>query len=451
MTRLERWRSQPWFLEGVALSGLLLIIAITGLVGLGINAQMQQTTDRALTYDIELEDRGDDFRVAVLDLRHYHRNIAFVGPTRHGLADFESAYQQLHAQIDRLEELGIDDPNIYSPPELREIAERYYDEFRPAIELYNEDRQAFALASDDGLVRIAELEGAAREIDRLGEQQAAAALRRVNASGNVARFVLLTVLVGLVFTGLGLAYLIVAGTREKQRSSAALARALESKNAFIADASHELRTPLTVLRANAEVGLTLDRDCVHADLLQEIVRESERMTQLVEDLLFLARSDAHTVPLELELVDVEPFLAGLAGRAVMLAGKHGASLHSELGARGRLEIDRGRIEQVVLILVDNASKYSAAGMPVTLRSSASDGHLVVEVTDQGPGIPAEDLPQIFERFYRVDKARSRKKGGTGLGLSIAKSIVEGHGGRIEAHSTLNLGTTMRFYLPLVSS
>lgn len=452
--RLMNWikgrRTQPWWLESAALGGLLLIIAIAGLVGLGLNAQVKRITDQALNYDIELEDRGDDFRVAVLDMRHYHRNIAFVGPTRHGLADFEAAYSQLQTQIDRLEELGIADPNVYTPQELRDVAERYYAEFRPAIEAHEADSQAFALASDNGLVRIAELEGAAREIDQLGEQRASDALRRVEAAENGARIVLITVVSGLVLAGLGLVYLVSVNAREREQAAAELARALELKNAFIADASHELRTPLTVLRANAEVGLSLDRTCDHVELLQEIVKESERMTRLVEDLLFLARSDADSVPLEPELVNVEPFLLELGERAAMLGRKEQTPVHLDLSAQGIARLDRTRIEQVVLILVDNAVKYSGNGTAIVMRSSTRGDELMVEVRDEGIGIPASDLELVFERFYRVDKARSRKKGGTGLGLAIARRIVEGHGGRIGAESILGHGTTMRFFLPLAN-
>ena len=447
-----RWlinrRRQAGWLESAALVGLLALILTVGLVGLGLNAQVRRITEQALTYDIELEDRGDDFRVAVLDMRHYHRNIAFVGPTRRGLVDFESAYLQLQAQIDRLEELGIVDPNVYGPQELREVAEAYYAGFRPAIELYESDRQAFVLASDNGLVHIAELAGAAQEIDRLGEQRASDALRRVEAAESGARVVLLTVLFGLVLIGVGLVYLISLNTNEKRRTAAELARALQLRNVFIADASHELRTPLTVLRANAEVGLDLERDCVHTELLEEIVAESERMTRLVEDLLFLARSDSDTVPLELERVNVEPFFVELGERASTLAREQGSILERRLEARGTVCVDRTRLEQVVLILVDNAVKYGAPDKPIVLRSATRNNELVVEVADQGPGIPASEIHLVFERFYRVDKARSRNLAGTGLGLAIAKSIVEGHLGCIEADSGEEEGTTMRFHLPL---
>jgi two-component system, OmpR family, sensor histidine kinase VicK len=206
-----------------------------------------------------------------------------------------------------------------------------------------------------------------------------------------------------------------------------------------------------VLRANAEVALELERDCVHTELLEEIVQESERMTHLVEDLLFLARSDAGSVPLDLELIELEPFLLELAERANLLAQQHGAHLRRDLTVQGRVHLDRARIEQAVLILVDNAAKYSPEGKPVTVRSRLANYEVLIEVADEGNGIPAVELPLIFERFYRVDKARSRKQGGAGLGLAIARSIVVAHGGRIEAASQLNRGTQMRLYLPLLTS
>lgn len=447
MTRLGRLHLQPWWIQSVSIGGLLVAIAIAGLFGLGINARVKSVTDRALKYDVELEDRGDDLRVAVLDMRHYHRNLVFAGPSRGGLRDFETAYLQLRERIDQLDELGLDDPSMPDPDQMREIAERYYADFRPIIDLYHSDPEAFTSVSDDGLVRLAELGSAAQALDRLGEQRAAAALRSVERAASSARLVLLTVLGGLILAGAGLGYLGVGVLREQQRTASELAHALQAKTDFIADASHELRTPLTVLRANAEVALELDRTCVHTELLEEIVLASERMTRLIEDLLFLARSDVGSLPLELEMVDMEAFLSEVTERAGILAREHGATLRTEPGAEGLVRIDQTRIEQAVLILVDNAAKYSPAGEPVTLSSTTRGAEIMVEVSDRGPGVRPEDLPLVFERFYRVDKARTRKQGGTGLGLAIAKSIIEAHGGRIEAESELNKGTKMRFYLP----
>jgi two-component system, OmpR family, sensor histidine kinase VicK len=270
--------------------------------------------------------------------------------------------------------------------------------------------------------------------------------------------VLLAVIFGLLLVGAGLAYATVRVVNElrrlyteQQETTEKLAEANKAKIEFIADVSHELRTPLTVLRGNAQVGLALGGECDHADILEEIVEESKRMSRLVEDLLLLARSDSASVPLDLKTVAVESLLAEIAGRAETLARERGAELEAKLEGGGFVEIDRQQIEQAVLILVDNAAKYGPPGGTITLASSVRSGELRISVEDSGPGIPKEELPRIFERFYRLDKARSRQLGGTGLGLPIAKTIVEAHGGRIEAASQLGEGTKISLSLPLLDS
>ena len=135
-----------------SMAGLLLAIAAADLLGLGIIARVRGIAERAITVDVALEDRGDDFRVAVLDMRHYHRNIIFAGPSRRGLADFETAYNVLLVQIDRLDELPIDDVSLPSLQLLRAQVQEYYAVFRPAIDLYESDPRAFTRASDDGLL-----------------------------------------------------------------------------------------------------------------------------------------------------------------------------------------------------------------------------------------------------------------------------------------------------------
>lgn len=169
---------------------------------------------------------------------------------------------------------------------------------------------------------------------------------------------------------------------------------------------------------------------------------------MVEDLLLLARSDSASLPLETEALDAELFLVEVAERADALAKQRGATLEARLGGEGQLLLDLARMEQAVLVLVDNAAKYGAPGGEITLSSDAAGGRLVIEVSDRGPGIPEEHRDRVFERFYRVDKARSRKQGGSGLGLPIAKTIVEAHGGRIEARERDGGGTRMRITLPL---
>jgi PAS domain S-box-containing protein len=233
---------------------------------------------------------------------------------------------------------------------------------------------------------------------------------------------------------------------ERKRAEEALAEAARVRAEFLAEVSHELRTPLTVIRGNAEVGLELDRHCEHEEVLREILRESSTMSRMVEDLLFLARSESAAPPFRMEPVDVEVLLAGLERRAGALAAEHDATLDTTLLATGLVRVDPARVEQAILALVDNAVKYGPEGQRVILCSACSEGELRVDVEDRGPGIPETELPHIFERFYRLAEV---EEPGSGLGLSIAQTIAEAHGGRIEAQSQLGEGTRMSFVLPLL--
>lgn len=442
-------------ITAASVSGLLVMLMAAGIVGLFINRHVNEVAQQALRYDVQLEDRGDDLRAAALEVRHYHRNLIFTGPTRGGMADFEAAHQELQRDIDQLEELGIADEPVPQPAQLRELASSYYANFRPAIDLYSTDQQAFNMASDQGLVQLGQIEAAAQEIDRLGEQHAAASLTNVERASRTATFDLLAVVAGLALFGVMLAFLAVRRDNEirrlyaeQQATAEQLAHALHARNNFIADASHELRTPITVLRGNAEVALDLDSTGVHVPFLLDIVKESTRMSRLIEDLLFLARSDFESPPLELECISARTLLAGLPDTVEVLAGQRHATIEIDLQGDGELCVDPARIEQAVLILVDNAIKYGMGEGPITLWSATRAGELIISVDDRGPGIPPEDLPFIFERFYRVDKTRARKRGGVGLGLAIAMSIVQAHGGRLDAYSWINEGTTMTIRLQL---
>jgi PAS domain S-box-containing protein len=233
---------------------------------------------------------------------------------------------------------------------------------------------------------------------------------------------------------------------ERKRAEEALAEAALARSEFLAEVSHELRTPLTVIRGNAEIGLELDRNCDHEEILREIVRESSTMSRMVEDLLFLARSESAAPPFRMVPVDAQVLFAGLERRAAALAAEHDATLDTTLLATGLVRVDPVRVEQAILALVDNAVKYGPEGQRVTLCSTCSEGELRVDVGDQGPGIPETELPHIFERFYRLDEVEVP---GSGLGLSIAQTIAEAHGGRIEARSQPGEGTRMSFILPLL--
>jgi PAS domain S-box-containing protein len=234
---------------------------------------------------------------------------------------------------------------------------------------------------------------------------------------------------------------------ERKRAEEVLAEAARAKAEFLAEVSHELRTPLTVIRGNAEIGLELDRDCDHGEILQEIVRESSTMSRMVEDLLFLARSESAAPPFQMEPVETKVLLSGLARRARSLAAEQGAKLDTTLAGTGLVRVDPVRVEQAILALVDNAIKYGPEDQRITLRSVSPGGELRVEVTDRGPGIPETELSHVFERFYRLDGVAEP---GNGLGLSIAQTIAESHGGRIEAESSLGEGTRMSLVLPLLS-
>jgi two-component system sensor histidine kinase VicK len=447
-----RWiddiRSQPGQLAIAAVVGLLVVVVLVGALELALHERVDSVTDRALQYDVRLEDQGDDLRLAVFNLDLQHRNLALGGSSRKGTADFEKAYDDLQEEIDKTDEIGVRSSGVPQPDRLREMAKTYYADFRPAIGLYDSEPKQFTQASDRGLVRLDELEQAAHEIDKLGEKRASIALKSVEEVSSIARVLLVTLVGGLILIGAAFAYAAVRMVRQIREAREALARALQAKMDFLADASHELRTPLTVVHTNAEVGAQLEEEPAQREIFEDIVNESSQMSRMVENLLFLARSDSESPPLEMEIIAVPTFLAALKGRAEALARGRGASLEANLSGEGDLRADPARIEQAVLILVDNAAKYSPAGERVTLTAKTEAGELLIRVEDRGPGIPEEHLPHIFERFFRDDKARGRKQGGAGLGLSIARTIAQAHGGRIEVESHVGEGTKMSLHLPL---
>ena len=459
----KRTSSQPLQVAIAAVCGLLVFVAVVGFVGLILNFRVANVTNQALSYDVELEDKGDDLRVAVLDVRHYQRNIYFAGYSRGGLSDFEGAYVTLLQEIDELEELGIRDEGVAQPQELREMARDYYEDFRPTIEsdvgsvgTDAEARGEFDLAHERALESLELIESEAAGIDELGEQRSGAALGTVEDATANARYVLLSVLGGLVLVGALLAYAAVRVVSELRRlyageqlSAEALSEANRAKTDFIADASHELRTPLTVLHGNAQIGLQFEERPDQREVFSDILRESTRMSRMVEDLLFLARSDSASLPLKQERLELEPFIHELASRAAALAHERGVSFSQHLGGDGMIYADPGRIEQAVLVFVDNAAKYSPAGTPVNLTTETTADELLLHVIDEGPGIPEEELSRVFERFYRVDKTRARKQGGSGLGLSISATIAEAHDGRISVASREGEGTRMTLLLPLI--
>jgi len=220
---------------------------------------------------------------------------------------------------------------------------------------------------------------------------------------------------------------------------------------FVANVSHELRTPITNIRSYAET--LADSEDLPPDMvknfLRVIVNESDRMTKIVQDLLTLSRFDSGKADLHFEKYSFSLSVKNVYEAMLMEAKKNGLEMSLEIEENlPDITGDRSRIEQVLLNIISNAVRYTPEGGRISVRAGRGDGTVWMEVADTGIGIPPEDLPRIFDRFYRVDKARSRASGGTGLGLSIAKDIVVRHSGNISVESTVGKGTTMTVTLPI---
>ncbi|MBL8060597.1 MAG: PAS domain-containing protein [Chthonomonas sp.] len=218
---------------------------------------------------------------------------------------------------------------------------------------------------------------------------------------------------------------------------------------FVANVSHELKTPLTTIRAMAEVLADVETEDVElrAKYLKQIVSEVDRLTALVDDLLVLGRAESEQArldPCNLSEV-VEEVVVQLMPKALV------RGLELEMMAPGPLMVSANapQLRQVFLNLIDNAINYTVEGAIRVTISESESNEAIVTIQDSGIGIPSEDLPRIFERFYRVDKSRSRSSGGTGLGLSIVKHLVEAHGGSVGVESALHRGSTFVVRLPRV--
>jgi two-component system phosphate regulon sensor histidine kinase PhoR len=226
-------------------------------------------------------------------------------------------------------------------------------------------------------------------------------------------------------------------------------RVEKTRRDFIANVSHELRTPLTSIQGYAETLLDGDQQNGHVREFLEIIRKNaSRMSRLTEDLLTLARVESGETRFELETVAPAELVQDAIESFVEIARSHNVSLQVAETAQTPVQADREAIHQVFANLIDNALKYGASGGEIVLGARPVNRGVEFYVADRGPGIPSEHLPRLFERFYRVDKARSRESGGTGLGLAIAKHIVLAHGGTIRAESELFHGSTFLFTLPL---
>jgi two-component system, OmpR family, sensor kinase len=233
-----------------------------------------------------------------------------------------------------------------------------------------------------------------------------------------------------------------------------LQAAFERQKQFTSDASHELRTPLAVLRGDIEIALRRQRSAEdYQQTLTSNLEEIVRLSRLVEDLLMLARADSGRVELRCEPLDLGKLCAGMIEYISPLAEQREQTLTYQAPAQTvTVNADVQRIKQLLLNLLDNAIKYTELKGAITLSLSTEGESAVLRVADTGRGIPPEDLPHIFERFFRRSaKTSDRSAPGSGLGLSIVKWIVEAHGGKIEAQSKLGEGTVFTVRLPLHSA
>ncbi|MFQ5781102.1 MAG: sensor histidine kinase [Nitrospiria bacterium] len=234
---------------------------------------------------------------------------------------------------------------------------------------------------------------------------------------------------------------------------AGLNKCFEDQRRFFADASHELRTPLTIIRGEAEVALREPEKpvCEYKEALAGIITLTGQMGRFVDELLFLSRSEAGQIQYEMAQIELAPLLLKeVYNQSKGLALLKGVNLTLDLSGPIEVRGDPQRLKQLFLILVDNGIKYTAPGGEVRITHEIRSGSAAVFVADTGIGIPADDLPLIFERFYRGETVRPTSEQGTGLGLSIARSIVEAHEGKIYVQSTLGKGTTFTVLLPRAS-
>ena len=227
-----------------------------------------------------------------------------------------------------------------------------------------------------------------------------------------------------------------------------LEQSFDQLRRFTADASHELRTPLTAIRATGEVALCEPRSASeYRETIGSMLEEVALLTQLVDKLLFLSRADQNTIVAKLLPTDVVKLVRAVSETLGVLAEEKGQHLRLDAAEPVIVPADPALLRQAFSNLLDNAIKYSPSDNEIRMTVAKRGEETILEVADAGPGIPAEHQPHVFERFYRVDKSRSRELGGYGLGLAITQWIVEAHEGHIEIESTAGKGSVFRIVLP----
>lgn len=224
-------------------------------------------------------------------------------------------------------------------------------------------------------------------------------------------------------------------------------KAYSTQDQFVSDASHELRTPISVIQGYANL---LDRwgkndKEVLDEAIETIKSESENMKDLTEKLLLLAKSDKNLLKINKEYFSINELLQEIVKETSLIDSKHEIVSHTE--EKININADRKLLKQALRVFIDNSIKFTPENGSIKLSSYSRRKYIVIEIEDTGIGIPKEDIPHIFERFYRSDKSRTKETGGSGLGLSIAKLVIDIHNGKIEVKSNVSIGTKITIYLP----
>jgi signal transduction histidine kinase len=254
---------------------------------------------------------------------------------------------------------------------------------------------------------------------------------------------------GLLLVSIGMGY------GFSKRAMIPIQRAYARQQDFVSDASHELRTPLSIMQASVEV-LEEEQSILpafHQKVLKDMKEELGRLTRMIEGLLTLARSDSGRLEITRDYFDLGDMVQSSSKAFKILCTQKqiqiSCSTSNSDGSKFMFYGDEERMKQLLYILLDNAIKYSKPGGEIQVRLVRKDHNTIIQVSDTGIGIPQENIPYIFERFYRIDRGRSRLQGGVGLGLSIAAWIVEAHKGKIKVTSKLGEGTTVQIMLPSI--
>jgi signal transduction histidine kinase len=282
--------------------------------------------------------------------------------------------------------------------------------------------------------------------NRNGELRVVQTVKNMNAAIGFLDWLLQILLIAMV---MGVTLSFVGGYILSGRTIIPIRQSILKQQEFVANVSHELRTPIAVVLTNLDVIKSAPKEPVeeHMVWLNNAYDETKRMEKVVGDLLFLAKADAGQLNLEKEYLDLSYMITNTSEKLMPLAAKRNISIYNSIDGRIYLFADPMRLTQLVIILLDNAIKYSLENTTITISTKEERGHTLLRFKDQGTGIPAGDLEKVYERFYRADKARSREMGGTGLGLSIAQWIAQEHGWRLELTSELDKGTVGTLWIP----